>query len=143
MAIMKWGTPPSGTHHDRRAHVVGHGDGVSLAHAAFGQQVGGSGAQDLSQPNIELATKYSTAPYTGPKVDDVEAQHEPPNPWGYRSIKRANKCMANDDTCNAWAVDKYDKEFCNAHGRKAAGLPAWPTNEKPTVDEVEQILDGE
>jgi hypothetical protein len=131
MAIVKWGTPPKGTVNDRRSHVVGHGEGVALVHAAFGEKVGGGGAQDLTNPNIELATKYSTAPYRGPAVPDVEQRNDPPNPWGYRSSKRVNKCMANDDTCNAWAVDKYAKEYCNAHGRKAAGLPAWPSNEKP------------
>lgn len=128
MAIMKWGTPPSGNHYDNKSHVVGHGEGVALAHAAFGEKVGGGGAQDLSNPNVELATKWSTAPYKGPAIE--EETHEQPNPWGYRSVKRAKRCMGNDDTCMAWAVDKYDKEFCNAHGRQAAGLPAWPPNEK-------------
>jgi len=124
MAIMKWGTPPSGTHHDRQAHLVGHGDGVALAHAAFGEKVGGGGAQDLSNPNVELATKWSTAPYTGPGADTAEERPEQPNVWGYRSAKRANKCMANDDTCKAWAVDKYDKEYCNAHGNAVAKAEA-------------------
>jgi hypothetical protein len=137
MAIMKWGTPPSGTHHDRRASVVGHGDGVSVAHAAFGEQVGGSGAQDMSNPDVQLATKWSTAPYTGPPVDGDETP-EPSNPWGYRSAKRANKCMANDDTCKAYAVDKYDKEYCNAHGRQAT-MKA----QAELAAEVEQILDAE
>ena len=92
MAIMKWGTPPGGNQHDRQAHVVGHGDGVSLAHAAFGSKVEGGGAQSLG-PNIELATKYSTAPYRGPE-QIADEQNEPPNPWGYRSSKREGRCMA-------------------------------------------------
>jgi hypothetical protein len=128
MAIMKWNTPPEGTHHDRQAHVVGHGDGVALAHAAFGEKVGGSGAQDLSNPNVELATKWSTAPYTGPEVTEERA--EQPNPWGYRSIKREKRCMGNNDTCKAYATNRYDGMYCNAHGRQAEGKPAWPSNEK-------------
>jgi hypothetical protein len=72
-----------------------------------------------------LATKYSTAPYKGPATEGVEEeQAEQPNVWGYRSVKRANKCMANNDTCKAWAVDKYDKEFCNAHGNAMAKAEA-------------------
>jgi len=129
MAIMKWGTPPSGDMHDRHSHVVGHGDGVALAHAAFGEHVGGSGAQDLSNPNVELATKYSTAPYKGPAVKDVE-EIEQPNPWGYRSPKRAKRCMANDDTCGAWATKASEYEFCYPHWRQSQGLKAWSPNEK-------------
>jgi hypothetical protein len=118
MAIMKWNTPPGGDQHDRQAHVVGHGDGVSLAHAAFGTKVEGGGAQGFDNPNVELATKWSTAPYKGPKVTDETT--ELPNVWGYRSPKRAKKCMANNDTCRAWAVNKYDGMYCNAHGRAEA-----------------------
>jgi len=137
MAIMKWNTPPSGTHHDRRAHVVGHGDGVSLAHAAFGSNVEGSMGQTLTNPNHELATKYSTAPYRGPDTIAV-AETEPPNVWGYRSPKRMNKCMGNNDTCKAWAVDKYDKEFCNAHGNAEVKKA-----ETELQAQVEHLLDGE
>ena len=86
--------------------------------------------QTLTNPNVELATKYSTAPYTGPSVDTT-VEHEPPNPWGYRSIKRERKCMGNGDTCGAWATNKYDGMYCNAHGRQAEGKPAWPSNERP------------
>lgn len=129
MPIVKWGTPPAGTANDRHSHVVGHGEGVALVHSIRGEKVEGGGNNDDTNPNHGLATKWSTAPYRGPKVEEIEK--EPPNPWGYRSPKRAKRCMGNDDTCMAWAVDKYDKEFCNAHGRQAQGLPAWPPNERP------------
>jgi hypothetical protein len=76
MAIMKWGTPPSGNHYDNKSHVVGHGDGVALAHAAFGEKVGGGGAQDLSNPNVELATKYSTPPQ-GPAIEEPFTNSQP------------------------------------------------------------------
>ena len=44
--------------------------------------------------------------------------------------------MGNDDTCKAWATDKYDKQYCNAHGRLSEGKPAWPRTRSPrmTVD---------
>ena len=121
MAIMKWGTPPGGTQHDRQAHVVGHGDGVALAHAAFGSKVEGGGAQDL-RPGVELATKFSTAPYTGPPVDETAATM--PNPWGYRSPKRAKRCMANNDTCKGWATKASGYEFCAPHAKLAAQAEA-------------------
>ena len=116
MAIMKWNTPPSGDANDRRSHVVGHGDGVALQHAAFGEKVQGGTQINTGNPNYELATKWSTAPYRGPAVETAPSAQ--PNPWGYRDKSRANKCMGNDDTCGAWAVDKYDKEYCNAHGNQ-------------------------
>lgn len=129
MPIMKWGTPPSGNHYDNKSHVVGHGEGVALAHAAFGEKVGGGGAQDLSNPNVELATKWSTAPYKGPAVE--EEAHEQPNPWGYRSPKREKRCMGNGDTCKAYATKGSGYEFCYPHWRQAQGKPAWSPNEKP------------
>ena len=134
MPILKFNKPPGGDAEDRRAHVVGHGEGVALQHAAFGDLIEGAGHAETTNPDVQLATKWSTAPYTGPPVEDVEQRNEPPNPWGYRSPKRAKKCMGADDTCNAWAVDKYDKQYCNAHGRLSEGKPAWPSNEKPEDD---------
>lgn len=131
MPIMKWGTPPGGTHNDRKAHVVGHGEGVALVHEAFGTRVAGDAQQDTGNPNHDKATKWSTAPYTGDRVPDVEERNEPPNIWGYRSPKREKRCMGNGDTCNAWATNKYDGQYCNAHGRQSQGLPAWPNNDKP------------
>lgn len=116
MAILKWNTPPSGDQGERKAHVVGHGEGVSLVHSAFGDKVEGAGQAVSTNPNIELATKWSTAPYRGPEVPQ-DKPSAPPNPFGYRDISRAKKCMGADDTCNAWAVNKYDGKYCNAHGR--------------------------
>lgn len=117
MAIMKWNTPPSGDQHDHHAHVVGHGEGVSLVHAVSGEKVQGGMQVNTINPNYELATKWSTAPYTGDLTKDNPAT--PTNPHGYRDPSRANKCMGNNDTCGAWAVNKYDKVFCNAHGQGA------------------------
>ena len=115
MPIMKWNTPPEGTHEDRRAHVVGHGDGVALQHAVSGEKVGGGTQINTTNPNYELATKWSTAPYTGPSAEVVEKQVQP-NPWGYRDISRAKKCMGNDDTCNSWAMK--DSMYCVGHNRQ-------------------------
>jgi hypothetical protein len=129
MAVMKWGTPPSGNQDDNRAHVVGHGEGVALQHAAFGTKVEGGGQINTLGPNVELAYKYSGAPYTGPDVDVAE-QDERPNVWGYRSPKRAKKCMANGDTCKAWATKSSNYEYCHPHHRLAEGKPAWSPNEK-------------
>ena len=112
MAIMKWNTPPKGDMEDRRAHLIGHGDGVSLQHAVSGSKVEGAALID-SNPNYGLAIKWSTAPYR----EDIGASETPTNPWGYRDAKRVNRCMGNDDTCMAWAVNKYDKKYCNAHGQ--------------------------
>lgn len=129
MAIMKWGTPPGGNQNDRKAHVVGHGDGVALQHAVRGAKVEGGGNNDDTNPNHGSAVKWSTAPYTGPTVATIE--RETPNPWGYRSPKRAKRCMANDDTCMAWATAKSNYEYCNPHWRQSQGLTAWPSNEEP------------
>lgn len=131
MPIMKWGTPPGGNADDRKAHSAGHGDNVALVHAAFGTKVGGDNAQDTGNPDHGPAIRWSTAPYTGPPIENVEDRNEPANIWGYRSAKRARRCMGNDDTCKAWATVKYDGMYCNAHGRQEQGLPAWPPNERP------------
>jgi|SRR5215471_254041 len=139
MPIVKWGTPPSGNHNERKASVVGHGEGVSLLHAVSGERVGGGGEVDTTNPNFGRAI-LSTAPYKGPEVG--ERPSEPPNPWGYRSPKRAKKCMGNGDTCMAWATKKYDGQYCNAHGRQADGLPAWPSNERPAV-EVDDLFEDD
>lgn len=128
---MKFNTPPSGTAEDRRSHVVGHGEGVALQHAAFGALVEGAGHAETTNPNVQLATKWSTAPYTGPPMEDVEERNEPPNPWGYRSPKREKKCMANDDTCAAWATKASEYQYCYPHYRLAQGQKAWASNEKP------------
>lgn len=130
MAVMKWGTPPGGTHHDRQAHVVGHGEGVGLVHAVRGERVGGAAAQDTGDPNHGSAVKWSTAPYRGPETGEVP--EEKPNAWGYRSPKRAKRCMANGDTCKGWATEASNYMYCHPHTRLAEGKPGWPTNEKPT-----------
>jgi hypothetical protein len=129
MAIMKWNTPPQGEAKDHLAHLYGHGEGVALAHTIYGSKVEGGAAVNTLGPNIEVATRWSTAPYTGPPVGEVE-ENERPNEWGYRSIKRKGKCMANDDTCKAWATKASDYEFCHPHHRLALGKPAWSPNEK-------------
>jgi hypothetical protein len=128
MAIVKWNTPPSGNQGDRRAHVVGHGDGVALVHSAFGDKVQGGAQINTLGPNIEIATKWSTAPYRG---DPTDIPTEAPNQWGYRSPKREKRCMANDDTCMAFATKVSDFEFCYPHYRLAQGKLAWSSNEKP------------
>jgi hypothetical protein len=135
MGIMKWGTPPSGDANDRKSHVVGHGDNVALVHAAFGDKVQGGAQINTLDENIQIATRWSTAPYKGPPV--VELDVERPNPWGYRSPKREKRCMGNDDTCMAWATARYDGQFCIPHGRQSEGLAAWPPNEKRHADEAD------
>ena len=127
MAIMKWNTPPSEDRGSNSAHVVGHGEGVALQHAAFGAKVEGGAQVNTLEPNIELATKWSTAPYTGPEVDETETT-EPPNPWGYRSAKRQGKCLGNEDTCKARMVARWDP-YCNAHGRMNAGLSPFDSSQ--------------
>jgi hypothetical protein len=139
MAVMKWGTPPSGNSYDRQAHVVGHGEGVSLVHAVRGEKVGGGGNQDTSDPNHGPATKWSTAPYRGPAIEDTTP--EQPNPWGYRSPKREKRCMANNDTCKAFATKASGYEFCYPHSRQAQGKLAWSPNE-PKPKDLEADLFG-
>lgn len=117
MPVMKWGTPPSGNADDRRAHIVGHGEGVSLQHSAFGSKVEGNAAQvtDLNE-NYDRATKWSTAPYRG----DEEVEYgikAPPNPFGYRDAMRQGKCMANNDTCNGNATIASDRKWCYPHSK--------------------------
>ena len=119
MAIMTWNTPPSGDQHDRTAHVVGHGDNVALAHAVSGTLVEGGGQVNTLGPNIELATKWSTAPYRGDQPA-TDKPLPPPNAYGYRDASRQRKCMGSDDTCNAWATAKYGGQYCNAHGQSVA-----------------------
>jgi len=141
MAIVKWGTPPSGDHHERKAHVVGHGEGVSLAHAAFGDRVDGGGQMDSTNPNHGPATKWSTAPYTGPAPTTETS--DPRNVWNYRSPKRAKRCMANNDTCKAWATKASDYLYCHPHSRLAEGKPGFPSNEVPVNDDVADLFDEE
>ena len=116
MAIMKWNTPPSGDAGDRKAHVIGHGEGVSLVHAVSGEKVQGGTQINTGNPNFELATKWSTAPYRGPDAPPDEPKAAIPNPWGYRDAGRAKKCMGNDDTCNSWAMK--DSQYCVGHNRQ-------------------------
>jgi hypothetical protein len=123
VAIMKFSTPPGGDQEDRRAHVVGHGDGVALAHAAFGDKVQGGAQINAINPNYELATKWSTAPYTGPDAPPDEPKQVIPNQWGYRDPSRAKKCMGNDDTCNSWA--QKGSAYCVGHNRQR-GLASNP-----------------
>jgi hypothetical protein len=119
MPIMKWNTPPTGDMHDRHAHVVGHGDNVALAHAVSGSLVEGGGQTNTLGPNIELATKWSTAPYRGDQpVTDTPAP--PPNAYGYRDASRVGKCTANDDTCNGNATIASDRLLCAGHQKSAA-----------------------
>ena len=118
MAVLKWNTPPTGTHEDRRSHIVGHGEGVALVHTAFGDHVEGQANVNTLGPNIELATKWSTAPYRGDQTE-TPTRSTPPNVWGYRSPDRAKRCMAHDDTCNAWATEASDRKWCIFHTPKA------------------------
>jgi hypothetical protein len=120
MAIMKWNTPPKGHQDDDHDHIVGHGAGVSLVHAVSGDKVGGGAQIDTGNPNYGPATKWSTAPYRGPGVDKPVQYKPEPNPYGYRDVGRAKKCMANDDTCNSWATEGNDWKWCYAHGRSFA-----------------------
>jgi len=129
MPIMKFNTPPQ-ARVSERAQQTSHGDSRSLQHAVSGTHVEGGGQTNTLGPNVELATKWSTAPYTGPPVDEV-IDDERPNSWGYRSPKRAKRCMANDDTCKAWATKSSDYMYCHPHHRLAQGKPAWSANEKP------------
>ena len=119
MAIMKWNTPPGGDQEDRRAHIVGHGDGVSLQHAAFGTLVDGGGQVNTINKDHELATKWSTAPYKGPAVEEMKAA-PPQNMYGYRDASRQGMCMANSDTCNAHATKASDLQWCAGHTKKFA-----------------------
>jgi hypothetical protein len=117
MPVMKWGTPPSGNANERRAHIVGHGEGVSLQYEAFGSHVEGGAQQvtDLNE-NYGRATRWSTAPYTG--EEEVEdGPKPPPNPHGYRDASRQGKCMANDDTCNGNATVASGKKWCYPHSK--------------------------
>jgi|SRR5262252_4488910 len=123
MAIMKWGTPPKGSAEDRRAHVVGHGENVKLAHAAFGSKVVGNAGQisDINE-NYGQATRWlSTAPYRG---DDNIKPTPPttPNIHGYRDASRAGKCMANNDTCNGNATVASERKWCAGHTKTMARL---------------------
>jgi len=117
VAILKWNTPPSGNQEDRRAHVVGHGEGIALVHTLGGERVQGGAMVNAINENFDVATKWSTAPYKG---ETRQVKPLPPSPYGYRDASRVNKCMANEDTCNAFAVDKYERRYCNAHGRSIA-----------------------
>ena len=121
MAIMKWNTPPGGDQDDRRAHVVGHGEGVALVHAVSGDKVQGGSQINALNPNYELATKWSTAPYTGPDAPAYEKKILP-NQWGYRDPSRAKKCMGNDDTCNSWATK--GSQWCVGHKRQMGLAPS-------------------
>ena len=120
MAIMKFNTPPEGKL-PPRAHVVGHGDNVSLAHAAFGDLIQGAGQINTLGENIEVAGRWlSTAPYRGPDAPPVDERPAPPNPFGYRDTWRQGRCMANNDTCKGYATDASGKMWCSGHARQMA-----------------------
>lgn len=116
---MKWGTPPKGNTEDRRAHIVGHGEGVALQHSAFGDLVDGSFQISSLNPNYDTAERWSTAPYTGPDEDELTPT---PNPHGYRDSKRQGKCTANGDTCNGNATHSSDMLWCAGHAKQQAKL---------------------
>jgi hypothetical protein len=119
MAIMKWGTPPSGDANERRAHVVGHGENVALQHEAFGSKVQGGSQVNAINENYDIATRWSTAPYRGD--EEIEFGHKvSPNPHGYRDASRMGKCTANGDTCNANATHKSDLQWCYGHAKSMA-----------------------
>lgn len=116
MAVMKWGTPPKGDAEDRRAHIVGHGEGVSLQHSTFGDLVQGGAQVSSLNENYDIATRWSTAPYVGEEEVDFGLRI-PPNPFGYRDSSRQGKCMANDDTCNGSATRGSDYKWCYPHSK--------------------------
>jgi hypothetical protein len=117
VAILKWNTPPSGDQEDRRAHIIGHGEGVSLQHAAFGDKVQGGAQINTLNPNVELAGRWlSTAPYRGDETN--EPAPPPSNPYGYRDKTRLNMCMAKDDTCGAFATEASGRQWCIFHTPK-------------------------
>jgi hypothetical protein len=113
MAIMKWNTPPTGNEYDRHAHDGGHGENVALQHAAFGDHVEGGAQVNTLGPNVELATKWSTAPYRGDAPATVT--RAPGNPYGYRDKSRQGRCIANDDTCNGFATKASGLRWCGLH----------------------------
>ena len=117
MAIMKFNTPPQ-ARVPERAQQTSHGENRALQSAAFGEHVQGGANVNTLGPNIELATKWSTAPYTG----DVEASVKAPEPnvWGYRDASRQGRCMANDDTCNGYATKKSGLQWCGLHAIQKA-----------------------
>ena len=120
MAILKFNKPPEAKL-TPRAHVVGHGDGISLAHAAFGDKVEGAGQINTLGSNIEIAGRWlSTAPYRGPDAPPLDERRPPPNPFGYRDSSRYGKCMANDDTCKGYATEASGKRWCNGHAMQEA-----------------------
>jgi hypothetical protein len=117
MAVMKWNTPPKGNAEDRRAHVVGHGDGVALQHAVSGEKVQGGAQISSLNPNYALASRWlSTAPYRG----DEESAPKTPNPYGYRDSSRQGKCTANSDTCNGNATHASGLKWCAGHAKSMA-----------------------
>ena len=118
MSVMKFNSPPEGKL-PPRAHVVGHGDNVSLAHAAFGDLIQGAGQINTLGENIEVAGRWlSTAPYRGPGAPPADERSAPPNPFGYRDASRQGKCMANDDTCKAYATEATGKTWCTGHAKQ-------------------------
>jgi hypothetical protein len=120
MAVMKFNKPPEAKL-TPRAHVVGHGDGVSLAHAAFGDKVEGAAQINTLGDNIEIAGRWlSTAPYRDPNGPVAGSSPPPPNPFGYRDASRHGKCTANDDTCNGSATISSGRLWCAGHAQQNA-----------------------
>ena len=110
MATMKYNTPPSGDHHDRQASVVGHGDGIALVNSVWGEMVKGGAQVNTLGNDVELASRYSTAPYAGETEDGTPIPRT--NPYGYRDSSRQKRCIGKNDTCMGWAgVD----DLCGFH----------------------------
>jgi hypothetical protein len=117
VAILKFNTPPA-ARVPQRAQQTSHGSDRSLQHAAFGEPLQGGGNVNTLGENVELATRWSTAPYRGP--DETAKSPPQPNPWGYRDSSRQGKCTANNDTCNGNATKKSDLKWCAGHAKAEA-----------------------
>jgi len=108
--------------------------GVVLVHQAWGDPYHNTGTVNNpgNKEGIQRAGLFSTAPYRGP--DD------PSRDPTARAPGREKRCKANDDTCKAWATNKYDGNYCNPHGRKMAGEAPWPNAKARYADAM--VSDG-
>jgi hypothetical protein len=97
---------------ERRTVQNGAAPNVVLQSQAWGDSLNGHNVQNASMlgSDVKPAALHSTAPY---RPDDDPSRHPDYKP---RPKGREGKCIANDDTCKAWATRVYP-DYCNIHGR--------------------------
>ena len=91
------------------SHQNSSAEGVALVHSLYGEKVGGTQGINDDNPDVQVATGYSTAPYRPPKR---------------RHRDNPDKLLCSFEDCKAYPIKSTD--YCAGHSRKL-GLVDWKT----------------